>query len=54
MVSFYKHLKEGAAKAEALRKAQAETRAKYPNPYYWGAFVLTGDPGSTVRTKAAQ
>jgi CHAT domain-containing protein/Tfp pilus assembly protein PilF len=47
MISFYKHLKKGMTKAEALRRAQAETRIKYPHPYYWAAFVLTGDPGQT-------
>lgn len=50
MTSFYKHLKAGMSKAEALRTAQTETRLKYPNPYYWAGFVLTGHPGtSTVR-----
>jgi CHAT domain-containing protein/Tfp pilus assembly protein PilF len=44
MKSFYTHLKEGMGKAEALREAQKETRAMYPHPYYWAAFVLTGDP----------
>jgi tetratricopeptide (TPR) repeat protein len=46
MASFYKHLKQGMSKAAALRSAQAETRVKYPHPYYWAAFVLTGDPGT--------
>jgi CHAT domain-containing protein len=45
MTAFYTHLKQGKGKAEALRVAQAETRAKYPHPYYWAAFVLTGDAG---------
>jgi CHAT domain-containing protein/Tfp pilus assembly protein PilF len=48
MTSFYTHLKQGMGKAEALRTAQAETRAKFPHPYYWAAFVLTGDPGPTT------
>jgi CHAT domain-containing protein/tetratricopeptide (TPR) repeat protein len=47
MTSFYKHLKQGMGKAAALRAAQADTRAKYPHPYYWAAFVLTGDPGAS-------
>lgn len=47
MTSFYTHLKQGMSKAEALRAAQLETRAKYPNPYYWAGFVLTGDPGKS-------
>jgi CHAT domain-containing protein len=45
MVSFFKHLRDGKSKAEALKEAQRETRAKYPHPYHWAAFVLTGDPG---------
>jgi CHAT domain-containing protein len=45
MVSFYTHLKVGQSKADALRSAQSEVRQKYPNPYYWAGFVLTGDSG---------
>jgi CHAT domain-containing protein len=45
MTSFHTHLRAGRDKAESLRAAQVETRTKYPNPYYWAAFVLTGDPG---------
>jgi CHAT domain-containing protein/uncharacterized protein HemY len=45
MTSFYKHLRQGMGKAAALRAAQADTRAHYPHPYYWAAFVLTGDAG---------
>lgn len=46
MTSFYSHLQAGMSKAAALQAAEADTRAEYPNPYYWAAFVLTGDPGS--------
>lgn len=47
MESFYRHLREGLGKAEALQAAQAELRRQpaYRHPYYWAAFVLTGDPG---------
>ncbi len=45
MRSFYTHLRRGLGKAESLRAAQSETRRQYPNPYYWAAFVLTGDAG---------
>ncbi len=45
MERFYIHLREGMGKAQALRQAQVELRAKYPHPYYWAAFVLTGDAG---------
>jgi len=45
MERFYTHLRDGMDKAEALRQAQLEVRAEYPNPYYWSAFVLSGDGG---------
>jgi CHAT domain-containing protein len=45
--AFFKHLKGGKSKVEALQAAQSEVKKKYPNPYYWAAFVLTGDPGSS-------
>ncbi|TAJ10024.1 MAG: CHAT domain-containing protein [Nitrospirae bacterium] len=43
MTEFYAHLKKGD-KQEALRQAQLATKAKYPHPYYWAAFQLTGLP----------
>jgi CHAT domain-containing protein/tetratricopeptide (TPR) repeat protein len=43
MKHFYTHLRKGRGRAEALRRAQAETRRKFPHPYQWAAFVLTGD-----------
>jgi CHAT domain-containing protein len=49
MAAFYRHLRAGASKAEALQAAQADTRAVYPHPYLWAAFVLTGDPGLRSR-----
>jgi len=42
MLSFYSNLREGMSKEEALRTAQLEIRKKYPQPYYWAGFVLTG------------
>jgi CHAT domain-containing protein/tetratricopeptide (TPR) repeat protein len=53
MCSFYTHLKRGMSKAEALRAAQSETRRQYPDPYYWAAFVLTGDAGPSKRIGTA-
>jgi CHAT domain-containing protein/Flp pilus assembly protein TadD len=44
MQSFYKYLHEGFDKSEALRKAKIFFRKNYSaNPYYWSAFVLSGD-----------
>jgi CHAT domain-containing protein/tetratricopeptide (TPR) repeat protein len=45
MERFYTYLQDGMGKAEALREAQLDVREEYPNPYYWSAFVLSGDPG---------
>jgi CHAT domain-containing protein/tetratricopeptide (TPR) repeat protein len=41
MANLYKNLR-GQRPAEALRKAQWDTRKQYPHPYYWAAFYLTG------------
>jgi hypothetical protein len=48
MVAFYRHWQAGMGKAEALQAAQAEVREEYPSPYYWAAFVLSGDPGAVT------
>jgi antitoxin component YwqK of YwqJK toxin-antitoxin module/CHAT domain-containing protein len=40
MTKFYRYWLEGQTKAEALRRAQVATKARYPHPYYWAAFVL--------------
>jgi CHAT domain-containing protein len=41
MTRFYTEL-ERTDKREALRTAQLETKKKYPHPYYWASFQLTG------------
>ena len=48
MIAFYAHLRQSSSKIEALRAAQLEIRRKYPHPYYWAGFVLTGNPGMTT------
>lgn len=55
MGSFYEHLGQGAAKVDALQKAQVEwideARAKgqatHSHPYYWAPFMLVGDFGKS-------
>jgi CHAT domain-containing protein/tetratricopeptide (TPR) repeat protein len=42
MERFYFYLKN-TNKAEALRLAQIELMKKYPHPFFWAPFVLTGD-----------
>ncbi|MEE9911019.1 MAG: CHAT domain-containing protein [Deltaproteobacteria bacterium] len=41
MIRFYRGMQK-TDKLDALRKAQMETRRKYPHPYYWASFQLTG------------
>ncbi|MHC5753804.1 MAG: CHAT domain-containing protein, partial [Nostoc sp.] len=44
MSEFYKELRKGIPKAEALRQAQLSllSNPDYNHPYYWAAFVLVG------------
>jgi len=45
MKEFYEFLSQGIDKPEALRKAKLSFIDKYSaNPYYWAAFVLSGNP----------
>lgn len=47
MKSFYMHLKRGLPKSEALREAKLEfltgSDAERRHPYFWGAFILSGN-----------
>ena len=43
MTSFYEKWLAGNTPRDAFRKAQLSLREKYPEPYYWGAFVLVGE-----------
>jgi CHAT domain-containing protein len=41
---FYKQVKEGKNKLEALRLAKEEIRkAGYDHPFYWAPFILVGE-----------
>jgi len=42
MQQFYRGLARGLKPAEALRESALAVRAKYPHPFYWAAFVVTG------------
>jgi CHAT domain-containing protein len=44
MVDFYQRILAGQPRAEALRQVQLALKGKYPDPYYWGAFICQGDP----------
>jgi CHAT domain-containing protein len=42
MTYFYQFWLTGATKEVAFRQAQDELRKKFPEPFYWGAFVMIG------------
>ena len=44
MEDFYGRLLARQGRAEALRQAQLALKARYPEPFYWGAFICQGDP----------
>jgi CHAT domain-containing protein len=45
MVAFYQEWQgNGLGKAQALRQAMLHVKETYPNPYYWAAFTLIGEP----------
>jgi tetratricopeptide (TPR) repeat protein len=50
MASFYRALRDGAGKAEALQRARLETRSdpRWGDPYYWAPYVLLGRGGDGV------
>jgi CHAT domain-containing protein len=52
MEDFYRRLLTGEDRAEALRQSQLALKAKYPDPFYWGAFIYQGDPGPLPLTFA--
>jgi CHAT domain-containing protein/Tfp pilus assembly protein PilF len=54
MVAFHRKLREGLARDEALRQAMIhlQQNPQTAHPYYWAAFVLTGDPGDPHRMPA--
>jgi len=55
MDDFYRRLLAGRGRADALRAAQLAMKEKYPDPFYWGAFICQGDPSplGTLREATA-
>ncbi len=43
MTSFYEYWLNKKDKSEAFKMAQQQLRQQYPDPYYWGAFLLIGE-----------
>lgn len=44
MVEFYTQMAKGKTKSEALRLAKINMMRKMENPFYWGAFIMVGNP----------
>jgi tetratricopeptide (TPR) repeat protein len=44
LTAFIQAWKNGVREDEALQQAMLATRQRYPEPYYWASFVLTGQP----------
>ncbi|HCR53584.1 MAG TPA: hypothetical protein DIW27_04150, partial [Cytophagales bacterium] len=42
MSKFYGKWSESGDVRKAFQQAQLETKELYPNPYFWGAFILVG------------
>jgi tetratricopeptide (TPR) repeat protein len=45
MEDFHQRILNGQPRADALREAQLALKARYPDPFYWGAFICQGNPG---------
>ncbi len=43
MTEFYTALLKGQSKREAFKTAQMNLKKRFPEPYYWGAFVMVGE-----------
>jgi CHAT domain-containing protein len=44
MLSLYQGIQSGMTISNALHQAQISLRMKFPDPYYWSAFIYQGDP----------
>ena len=42
MIALYKRLQSGVSKPAAMQATMVELRERYPHPYYWAPFSLTG------------
>lgn len=42
MTSFYEEFLKSNDPHDALRRAQQKLMLVYPDPFYWGAFIVVG------------
>jgi len=45
MEEFYRRIKTGEPRAEALRAAQLDMKSRNPDPFFWAGFICQGEPG---------
>jgi CHAT domain-containing protein len=52
MIKFYRYLKAGSGRGEALRRVQLEqiNRSERNHPFYWASFIQSGN-WSPLRSK---
>jgi CHAT domain-containing protein len=43
MQGFYRSLRQGKDPADAMRDAELNVRERFPHPFYWAPFVVTGN-----------
>jgi CHAT domain-containing protein len=48
MIAFYQEWSNINNIDLAFQKAQQSVKEKFPEPFYWGAFVLNGKPGELL------
>lgn len=46
MIAYYKRLRAGQGRRDALRQAQLNMLKKEPHPFYWASFIQSGQWGS--------
>lgn len=54
MIEFYSQFRTPQPVDVALRAAQQSLRRRWPDPYFWGAFICQGDPGLLPRLEPSQ
>ncbi len=53
MDEFFKNMKEGKSKLESWQEAKTHIRKEgFEHPFFWSAFVMVGDPGVQLESKA--
>ncbi len=43
MVSYYKALRAGVGRGDALRQAKLAMMQRHPHPFYWASFIQSGE-----------